>query len=115
MTNKRLKLIDNSDVIVRGANVRLLAPENIEKGDDFDCYSDDYLKELLDQEIREIYDKVAELRQCPRDDTARYAVLGAELVLECGDALNDMRFICQKYGALRSRPKSQPGSLRLDE
>lgn len=114
MTDKRLKLIDDSDVIVRGANVRLLAPENIEKGDDFDTYSDDYLKKLLDQEIQEIYDKVAELRECRKDDP-RYVILQAELVLECGDAHNDMRFICQKYGALRSRPKSQPGSLRLDE
>lgn len=115
MTNKRLKLIDESDVIVTGANVRLLAPENIEKGDDFDTYSDDYLGELFVEELREVWRKMMDLRECSRDDPALYTVLGSELVLECGDVLNIMRFICQKYGALRKAPASHAGSLRLDE
>lgn len=99
MTAKRRLLIQRSHVLVAGANARLLADRNIAKGDDFDEYDDAYLFYMLDQEVTEAKEKVIELSSLPHDSPLAWK-LRSELVLECGDVINDLRFIGLKYGAL---------------
>lgn len=102
MTWKRRILIHDSRAIDAAANMKLMLPRNIQKGDDYDQYSDGYLMNLLEREVEEVCEKMEEIAACEPDDP-RLDTLKAELVIECGDVVNKLRFICAKHKALDPR------------
>ena len=105
--NKRDKLMIKGVALEKAANEKLMLPENRAKGGDWDQLTDLELLLMLDQEVTEFKEAVADLAK-----QAHFRSQGVPPTLngwrlyrenireEAGDVINKLRFICDKYDAI---------------
>ncbi|HZH02527.1 MAG TPA: hypothetical protein VEY30_02005 [Myxococcaceae bacterium] len=100
-TRKRERLAMLGVALEIAANRKLFHPDNVKKGDGFDL-EDTVMQFLrLDEEVTEVKEKVVEILHLQNLDTLTDTVdLREELIYECGDVVNRLRFICESFGAL---------------